>query len=64
MKDKLQMIFIKVTDRCKGLILDLFFKEKSMELIQKKYGYTTAKSLATQKHKCMEQIRKINKINQ
>jgi len=37
----------------------MFFKEKAIELIQKEYGYSTKHNAQNQKHKCVEQIRKI-----
>lgn len=34
-------IYHRVTEHCQGLIHDMFFKEKSIEQIQKEYGYST-----------------------
>lgn len=60
-KDKLQTFIHKVTKHCQGLIHDLFFKEKSIEQIQKDYGYSTKHNAQNQKHKCVEQIKKVKK---
>ena len=57
--DKLQSYMHKLTDHCKGLIHDIFFKEKAIEQIQQKYGYSTKHNAQNQKHKCVEQIRKV-----
>lgn len=57
--DKLQNYLHKITEHCKGLIHDMFFKEKSIEQIQKEYGYSTIHNAQNQKHKCVEQIRKV-----
>jgi RNA polymerase sigma factor (sigma-70 family) len=57
--DKLQNLLHKVTEHCKGLIHDMFFKEKSIEQIQKEYGYSTKHNAQNQKHKCVEQIKKV-----
>lgn len=57
--DRLQNLLHKITEHCKGLIHDMFFKEKSIEQIQKEYGYSTKHNAQNQKHKCVEQIRKV-----
>jgi RNA polymerase sigma factor (sigma-70 family) len=57
--EKLQHYLHKITAHCKGLIHDTFFKEKTIEQIQKDYGYSTKHNAQNQKHKCMEQIRKV-----
>ncbi|MFM9989093.1 RNA polymerase sigma factor [Flavobacterium sp.] len=57
--DKLQNYLHKITEHCQGLIHDMFFKEKSIEIIQKEYGYSTIHNAQNQKHKCIEQIRKV-----
>lgn len=56
--EKLQIYLTKITNHCKGLIHDMFFKEKTIEQIQEEYGYSTKHNAQNQKHKCMEQIRK------
>jgi len=58
-KDILQNYLHKITKHCQGLIHDMFFKEKSIEQIQKDYGYSTKHNAQNQKHKCVEQIRKV-----
>ncbi len=57
--DKLQTFIHKITKHCQGLIHDMFFKEKAIEQIQKEYGYSTKHNAQNQKHKCIEQIRKV-----
>jgi RNA polymerase sigma factor (sigma-70 family) len=57
--DKLHHYMNKITDHCKGLIHDIFFKENSIEQIQKDYGYSSKHNAQNQKHKCVEQIRKV-----
>jgi hypothetical protein len=42
------------------MIDDIFFKDKSIEEVQQKYGYTTRHNAQNQKHKCVEQIRKVH----
>ena len=58
-RDKLQGYLHKISNHCQGLIHDIFFKEKEIEQIQKEYGYTTKHNAQNQKHKCVEQIRKV-----
>ena len=57
--EKLKGYLFKITDHCNNLIHDIFFKEKAIEQIQKDYGYSTRHNAQNQKHKCIEQIRKI-----
>ena len=57
--DKLQNYIHKISDHCKGLIHDIFFKEKSIQQIQLEYGYSTRHNAQNQKYKCIEQIRKV-----
>ncbi len=56
--EKLQIYLTKITSHCKGLIHDMFFKEKTIAQIQEEYGYSAKHNAQNQKYKCMEQIRK------
>lgn len=57
--DKLHNYIHQISEHCKGLIFDIFFKEKTIDQIQKEYGYSTKHNAQNQKHKCVEQIRKV-----
>lgn len=57
--ERLKGYLLKVTNHCSRLIHDIFFKGKSIEQIQKDYGYSTIHNAQNQKYKCVEQIRKI-----
>ena len=57
-RDKLQNLLHRITEHCRGLIHDIFFKEKAIEQIQEEYGYSTRHNAQNQKHKCIEQIKK------
>ncbi len=57
--EQLKSYLLKITDHCNRLLHDIFFKQKAIEIIQKDYGYTTRHNTQNQKHKCVEQIRKI-----
>ncbi len=58
-RDKLQYFLTKVTDHCKTLVHDMFFKNKSIEQIQEDYGYSNKHNAQNQKHKCMKQIKRV-----
>lgn len=57
--DKLQYYMTKITDHCNRLLQDMFFRNKSIDDIQQQYGYSTRHNAQNQKHKCVEQIRKV-----
>lgn len=57
--DKLQFYMTKITDHCSRLMHDMFFKNKPIDQIQKEHGYTNKHNAQNQKHKCIEQIRKV-----
>ncbi len=57
--DKLQNYMHHISDHCKGLIHKMFFRNNTIEQIQKEYGYSTKHNAQNQKHKCVEQIRKV-----
>ena len=57
--EKLKGYLVKITDHCNRLIQDIFFKEKAIDQIQQDYGYSTRHNAQNQKHKCVEQIRKV-----
>jgi RNA polymerase sigma factor (sigma-70 family) len=59
--DKLNDYINKISSHCQNLIHDIFMKNKNMEEIQEKYKYSTKHNAQNQKHKCVEQIRKIKK---
>lgn len=61
--DKLNGYINSISLHCKNLIQDIFIKNKSIEEIQKKYHYSSKHNAQNQKHKCVEQIRKIKKGN-
>ncbi|SHI85920.1 RNA polymerase sigma factor [Pseudozobellia thermophila] len=57
--ERLKGYLLKITDHCNRLIHDIFFKEKAIGQIQKDYGYSSRHNAQNQKHKCVEQIRKV-----
>lgn len=57
--EKLKGYLLKITNHCNRLIHDIFFKEKSIDQIQKDYGYSSRHNAQNQKHKCVQQIKKI-----
>lgn len=63
-RDKLQNYLHRITTHCKGLIHDMFFRNKPIEQIQKDYGYSSIHNAQNQKHKCVEQIRKVKELEE
>ena len=61
--EKLNDYLHKITNHCKGLIHDMFFKNKTIEQIQTDYGYKTRHNALNQKYKCVEQIRKLKDLD-
>lgn len=57
--DKLQRYMTKITAHCSRLIQDMFFKHKPVEQVQIEYGYSSRHNTVNQKHKCVEQIRRV-----
>lgn len=57
--EKLKGYLLKITTHCNRLISDIFFNEKSIDQIQQDYGYSSRHNAQNQKHKCVEQLRKI-----
>ncbi|MCW5516944.1 RNA polymerase sigma factor [Muriicola sp. Z0-33] len=57
--ERLKGYLLKITEHCNRLIQDFFLKGKTIEQIQKEFGYTTRHNAQNQKYKCMEQIKKM-----
>ena len=59
--DKLNDYINEISAHCQNLIQDIFIKKKNIDEIQEKYKYSSKHNAQNQKHKCVEQIRKIKK---
>jgi hypothetical protein len=59
--DKLNDYINEISAHCQNLIHDIFMKNKNIDEIQEKYKYSSKHNAQNQKHKCVEQIRKIKK---
>lgn len=57
--EKLKGYLMKISDHCNRMMHDIFYKNKSIKEIQLEYGYTSIHNAQNQKHKCVEQIRKV-----
>jgi RNA polymerase sigma factor (sigma-70 family) len=57
--ERLRLLLPLITIHCQRIIDDIFFKEKQISQIQKEYGYTTKHNAQNQKHKCVEQLKKV-----
>ncbi len=62
--EKLQSYLSKITAHCNHLLQSMFFKNKNIEAIQKEYGYSSRHNAQNQKHKCIEQVRKVKEADQ
>ena len=62
--EKLQTYLSKITAHCNHLLQSMFFKNKNIEAIQKEYGYSSRHNAQNQKHKCIEQVRKVKEADQ
>ncbi len=57
--EKLKSYMLKISSHCNRLIHDIFFRDKSIDQIQSEYGYSTRHNAQNQKHKCIQQIKKV-----
>ena len=57
--EKLMHYMHRISKHCKGLLHDMFFKNKGIAQIQEQYGYSSRHNAINQKHKCVEQIRRV-----
>lgn len=62
--EKLQTYLAKVSSHCNRLLQSMFFKNKNIEEIQKEYGYSSRHNAQNQKHKCIQQVRKVKEAHQ
>ncbi|WP_338812554.1 sigma-70 family RNA polymerase sigma factor [Bernardetia sp. Wsw4-3y2] len=62
MIDKLGDYFSRLTSHCQNLLSTIIEEEKSTEEIQKEFGYTTRHNLRNQKHKCVNQLKKVKAL--
>ncbi len=44
---------------CKTIIEDYYLKNRSMQEISEKFGYTNSDNAKTQKYKCLQRLKKI-----
>ncbi len=62
MIDKLGDYFSRLTSHCQNLLSTIIEEEKTTEQIQKEFGYTTRHNLRNQKHKCVNQLKKVKAL--
>lgn len=62
--EKLQTYLSKITAHCNHLLQSMFFENKNIEAIQKEYCYSSRHNAQNQKHKCIEQVRKVKEADQ
>ncbi len=61
--DRLKGYMNNISAHCNRLINDMFFKGKSIEEVQTDYGYSSRHNAINQKHKCINQIRKVKEAD-
>lgn len=55
----MEKIIKELKDPCKSLLVNFYFKKKSMAQIATEMGYKSASAAKKQKFKCMERVRKL-----
>ena len=60
--DRLNYLITKMSETCRRLINDVFFKAKSDEQIKDEYGYKNIHTVQNMKHKCVKKLKKIKSI--
>lgn len=56
---RLQAALDKLGSPCKELIISFYIKDMSMKNIAEKHKYTNANNAKTQKHKCLQRLKKL-----
>jgi RNA polymerase sigma factor (sigma-70 family) len=54
--------FSALTSHCQNLLSTIVEEQKTTEEIQKEFGYTTRHNLHNQKHKCVNQLKKVKAL--
>ena len=62
--ERLQIYLTKISSHCNNLLKSMFFKSKTIEDIQLEYGYTSKHNAQNQKHKCLQQVRKVKEVQE
>lgn len=60
--EKFDDYFSRLTSHCQNLLSTIIEEQKSAEEIQKEFGYTTRHNLRNQKHKCVNQLKKVKAL--
>ena len=60
--EKLRFYLLKITKHCGRLIRAIYYEEKTLDDIQTEYGYSTKHNAINQKHKCINQIKKVKEL--
>ncbi len=58
-KDKLKLALEKLGSPCKEIIISFYINDLSMKEIADRFDYTNADNAKTQKHKCLQRLKKI-----
>ena len=61
--DRLNAYLSKVSSHCKTILEMFYFEKKTIDEIQKHFGYTTKHNAQNQKYKCVEQVKSVHTKN-
>ena len=56
---KVESIIKNIGDKCKDILVALYYKNFSLEKIAEEFGFKTIQSAKVQKYKCMESAREL-----
>lgn len=62
--ERLQGYLNKVSNHCNHLLQSMFLKNRTIEDIQAEYGYSSKHNAQNQKHKCLQQVRKVKEMQE
>jgi RNA polymerase sigma factor (sigma-70 family) len=60
--EKFDDYFSRLTSHCQNLLSTIVEEQKTTEEIQKEFGYTTRHNFHNQKHKCVNQLKKVKAL--
>jgi RNA polymerase sigma factor (sigma-70 family) len=61
-REKLQTLMKKISAHCYQILQSMFYQNKKIDEIQKEFGYSSRHNAQNQKHKCIQQVKKVNAV--
>jgi DNA-directed RNA polymerase specialized sigma24 family protein len=59
--ERLETYMSRISAHCNHLLQMIYFKMKNIKEVQTHYGYSSTHNAQNQKHKCLEQVRRVSK---